>query len=466
MSKKCNRLKNFRAFSVVEVLLAIAVLVLLVTAIVGAIIYGWQDTVLAGMRQRAAMLAEEGLEAVRSIRDENFDNLSDGQHGLAISSNKWFFSGTHDITDIFTRQITVSTIDVDTKQVISTVTWQQSPQRTGTVSLTTYFTNWQARSFCGWANPKQVSSLNLSGTADGLKVQVQGDYAYMVRNGGIPDFVVIDVTNPVSPLLIGSLDLPGTPRNIAVSGDYAYIASDSNTSELQIVDISNPAAPSFVGVYNAVGNADAMGVYVENTMVYLVRWFSLSPEFYIISVKNPVLPVLIGSLNLGGNAYEVTKVSNYAYIASGQNEQELQVIDVSNPVLPVQVGSYDLPGNSDCVSVAGFTGTILLGRSGGPNELLVFDITNPTNPILLGQHNATGVVNDISLGESNLCDHIATSARIREYQIVDITVRTAPALVGQLDMVAAVNGVAYDAIRDTTYLVGTADTAEFVVVQR
>ncbi len=86
-------LKSNRGFSLVEVLLASALLSLFLTAFVGAFIYGQESTALAGARVRATFLAEEGLEAARSLRDSDFANLTDGDHGLAISGNQWSFSG-------------------------------------------------------------------------------------------------------------------------------------------------------------------------------------------------------------------------------------------------------------------------------------------------------------------------------------------------------------------------------------
>ena len=39
-------------------------------------------------RARAATLADEGLEAVRNIRDANFSNLTDGTFGLTTTGNQ------------------------------------------------------------------------------------------------------------------------------------------------------------------------------------------------------------------------------------------------------------------------------------------------------------------------------------------------------------------------------------------
>lgn len=133
-----------KGFSTIEVLLSSSILILIVTALMGAYVYGSESTTLAGQRARAAFLAEEGLEASRNIRDANFSNLTDGAKGLAVSGNQWIFSGSSDTTDgFYTRQITISTAGTDRKQVVSTVTWQQNNQRTGSVSLTTNLTNWR-----------------------------------------------------------------------------------------------------------------------------------------------------------------------------------------------------------------------------------------------------------------------------------------------------------------------------------
>lgn len=143
--RKGRSATNQAGFSLVEVILSSAVFVLLVTALIGAYLYGQESTALAGNRARAAMLAEEGLEAVRNIRDPAFTNLTDGTYGLTTTGNQWNLSGSQDISDIFTRQVVISTVDTERKSVIVNVTWQQNPQRAGSVSLTSRFTNWLKR---------------------------------------------------------------------------------------------------------------------------------------------------------------------------------------------------------------------------------------------------------------------------------------------------------------------------------
>ncbi|MFC1622916.1 prepilin-type N-terminal cleavage/methylation domain-containing protein [Patescibacteria group bacterium] len=136
-----------QGFSLVEVLLTVAIFVLIFSALVGALIYGRESSFLAGERGKAVMLAEEGLEAARSIRDGDFSLLAAGTYGLAITDNKWRFSGSSDAVDNFTREIEIASGGDDRRTVTSTVTWQQNEQRIGTVSAVTYLHNlWDVKS--------------------------------------------------------------------------------------------------------------------------------------------------------------------------------------------------------------------------------------------------------------------------------------------------------------------------------
>jgi len=141
---KASRLKKRKGFSIVEALLAAAIFSLIVTSFTGAYIYGRESTSLAGKRDRAHLIAKEGVEAVRNIRDSAWTNLTDGNYSLAISGGTYSLVSvsTPDVTDVFSRIVNISSVDTNRKKVTSTVTWQQNLQRSGSVVLSTYLTNW------------------------------------------------------------------------------------------------------------------------------------------------------------------------------------------------------------------------------------------------------------------------------------------------------------------------------------
>lgn len=133
-----------RGFSVVELLLAVTIFGFLVTALIGALVYGRSGTASAGDRQRAVLLAEEGIEATRNISDASFTNLVNGTYGLVQSGGIWTLSGSSDVSSIYTRQVAIATASTSSKTITSTVSWPQTGGTTGTVTLTSRLTNWEA----------------------------------------------------------------------------------------------------------------------------------------------------------------------------------------------------------------------------------------------------------------------------------------------------------------------------------
>jgi len=96
---------------------------------------------------KAIFSAQEGLEAVRSIRDYSWDELITGNHGLMISGNKWILQGSQeDISDELrggVRIIQIEDIDSDRKKITSKINWQFVEGRPQEIKLITYLTNWQ-----------------------------------------------------------------------------------------------------------------------------------------------------------------------------------------------------------------------------------------------------------------------------------------------------------------------------------
>lgn len=133
-----------QGFSAIEVLLAATVFGVLVTGLIGALVYGREGTASAGDTQRAVLLAEEGIEAVRNISGADYANLVDGTYGLVQSGGVWALSGTSDTSGIYTRQVTISSAGTDRKTVTSTVSRPRIGGATSNVTLTSRLTNWLA----------------------------------------------------------------------------------------------------------------------------------------------------------------------------------------------------------------------------------------------------------------------------------------------------------------------------------
>lgn len=164
-----------KGFLLVEILLATSLFVLFMTAFTGVFYYGLQSSFIAGDRARAVMFAEEGQEALRSIKNANFSNLVDGTYGLTYTNNTWSLSGSSDTSGIFTRSVTISTIDAHRKNIIVNVSWQQTPDRPGSVTISGRLTNWKTI-----LNPGVGLTVNKIVINHGLSLSAQNFAPYRV----------------------------------------------------------------------------------------------------------------------------------------------------------------------------------------------------------------------------------------------------------------------------------------------
>ena len=124
-------------------LLTISIFAILAGILFSGPLYSEEALMRSGNRSRAVNIAEEGLEAVRNIRDSNYALLAPGSYGLSKDSGSWTLSGSSDTVGIFTRQIQINEISANTSEIISTVSWQWKDSDRNTLSLTTYLTRWK-----------------------------------------------------------------------------------------------------------------------------------------------------------------------------------------------------------------------------------------------------------------------------------------------------------------------------------
>ena len=111
-----------------------------------------------GDSTQAVFLAQEGIDAARSIRDNGWLNLTNGNHGLQRTGGYWSFLGASEVIDgTYTRVIAVSdvnrdgsgnivtsggTVDPRTKLVSATVSWTPGVFVPRAVSVQAYLVDW------------------------------------------------------------------------------------------------------------------------------------------------------------------------------------------------------------------------------------------------------------------------------------------------------------------------------------
>lgn len=198
----------------------------------------------------------------------------------------------------------------------------------------------------GWSKNRElaiydVSSLPLTppviyatGTGGLHDVYVAGQRAYAFSGQQLD---ILDVTNPISPVAISSVDLPanqyGVEGEVRVDGHYVFLAMGdaSHYGGLRVVDISDESNPTVVASYDLPGGAGKMyakgiGLTIADGRAYVAARGGL----WVFDVSQPDSPVLAhnfalptGFTNSMGAHVEVR--DNLAYVTAYGLEMDASV---------------------------------------------------------------------------------------------------------------------------------------------
>jgi len=363
------------------------------------------------------------------------------------------------------------------------------------------------------ATPALVGTgYNAAGTTDGYGVFVSGNTAYLSRQSGTgADFFVLNISNPLSPSLLDSIDLGSSGFDVFVSENYAYLATSNNSRELDIIDVSTQTNINRVGSYDTAETTDGLSVYVSGTTAYLTTT-SGGADFYAINVSNPSSPSLLDSIDLGGSGWKVYVDSGLAFVGTSNGTAEFQVIDISDPSNLILFGTENLNGQTYSVFIVGdfaYLGNVddtaefqvlnggdppVGGASGcpgswqnpqvcktyntpggdgrsvfvkgdyaymvsgsGSNDFYIFNISDPENFLLEGSLTMGTTANNVYV--SGNYAYVSTTDDNREMIVVDISNKSSPTVIGVYNTPGTPNGYGVFVKGPTAYLTtgGTGD---------
>ncbi len=290
------------------------------------------------------------------------------------------------------------------------------------------------------AQGAQVTSINVSdpttpigwasigGFVDATGIDVHGNVAYIGDQG--KGVVTLDVSNPGA-FVYGSVVAGGAPSRLHATGDHLYVAA--GTTGLTTYNISDPMNPSFVASLDTPGTArgivasgrnafvaDGSGGFHSVAIAALAANFSLEggevvtggyaesvaqegniaivgqgmDGFAIVSIENPNAPVVLA--NGEAEAYGVAIQGDFAYV---RGTPLFSVYDISNTSNPVLLGSLSEFSESDFVPLVVEGGYAYITNSIFGNwGLNIIDISDPANPLEVGSGFVSfGTVKDIVL---------------------------------------------------------------------
>jgi hypothetical protein len=267
------------------------------------------------------------------------------------------------------------------------------------------------------ASPSPVGSLDTAGSAQA--VAVSGTLA-LVADGPSDSLLLIDFSQPSSPVLRGTAALGGYARGVTVSEGRAWVAA--NSAGLRILDISQPANPVVLGVYHDGDNESgwSWGVAVSGNRAFVADW---DAGLRIIDASQPASPVRLGSYDTSGASFQVALSGDLAFVADG--DSGLQIFDTTPAADPIRQGGLETPGQAEGVALAGNLAFVADGYAG----LQIVDVSLPTNPVRRGTLAPGGYAHGVTVSGSRAY----LAADWIGLKIVDVTAPATPLVLGGLD---------------------------------
>ncbi len=236
-------------------------------------------------------------------------------------------------------------------------------------------------------SPVELAILDLGWHVEG--VDVVGDRAYAVGTY----FWVVDISDPMTPVLLGETHFSGS--DVEVIGSTAYVAALSRG--LVTVDVTDPAIPSEIGNLD-FGDGEFEHIDVLGDVAVL-----RGPTIEVVDISDPTNPESLSTLDLSaGVTGGVALMGRWLLVPRGGS---LHVFDLVDPASPVEVAEHVEPRYILSIGVAGTV--VYLGPYAVDvdYEIEAWDMGDPLNPVLMSTHGDAGDVMDFAFSD----DHVFTS---------------------------------------------------------
>jgi hypothetical protein len=241
-------------------------------------------------------------------------------------------------------------------------------------------------------------------------VAVSGSYAYVGTIGS--GVKVVDVSNPMMPELVATIEMPYYVLDIEISEPYAFVSDGF----LNIIDISDPTAPVVIcSLEEGVGAMES--IVLSGSYVYAACWWD---GLKIIDISDPYSPQLVGSVETGAIARDVAVAGSHAYVSHWG--EDVAVVDISVPSAPIIVGTIEGTSGVWAVTVTGSHAYLADSYAG---KLMIADISDPSSASVVGSIH-TGYAFEVSVSGSYA---YLVDGKI---EVIDISNPTSPHLVNSV----------------------------------
>lgn len=262
--------------------------------------------------------------------------------------------------------------------------------------------------------PAHVADIDLAGYA--RAIAKSGDTVYLCDGPG--GLIIIDVATPAFPALVDTVPYAYAYDVEVTAGGLVAVTSNTSGGTFHLLDLSDPASPVTVG--SVTTGFSCYDIELGDHLAYLANY---SGGMAIVDLTTPGALTMPGTLSLDGNIYGVATVGDYCYAISSING--LHVVAVADSSAPALVTTVDL-GDDYCYCVAAEGASLFVGQLG----LTALSLADPASPAVVGGDRWSG-----NFGAQTLVvagGHIYSAASGFGLVVTDIGTGTSPQPLGSV----------------------------------
>lgn len=268
------------------------------------------------------------------------------------------------------------------------------------------------------SSPELVGSLEF-GIGSNAGIDISGNSVFIAA--GISVWSV-DVNDPANPFVLDTLVMECYTSRIHIDGDLAVI--NNETAGIKIIDVSSPQEMQDKGFYDTP--SIALTCRLAGNAAYVADGYS---GLQIIDVSEPFNEYLVGTFPSTGKAAGIGKSGDNIFMGDGY--YGLAVVNVADPANPVLITTcLDGLGTADNVTIQGDKLCFSTSYPWPGPALHFVDISDPGNPQLLKtiDYTASMLYGSLALFQTNGTLFVGTETSV---DIFDISDFSNPQLVGQ-----------------------------------
>lgn len=241
-------------------------------------------------------------------------------------------------------------------------------------------------------NPVRVRSFPFLDYTRGIAFS--GMYAFFANETNLS---TVDISDPANPVVLNDFNLGGTSRAIQRAGKYLYVTCGNETAGFQIIDISDPLSPSLTGsVAVDMSNFVLSGNYAYGTYEF---------TFTIIDISDPVNPFITAGLDRDYRTKTIHAASNYVYVSYNPDDpgSRLDIIDVTNPTQPIVRSTMTLPfWNHTMAAKGNYLYYVCNSNEDKANSVYIINIDQSEAPVLAGIIDGDGFTHSVAGDNSRI----------------------------------------------------------------